>query len=58
MEQTMEVVSYSDAIEICETQGFRFIKVYPGRGVNSGKLIMRYDDMGNGFLFNSDSRWV
>lgn len=36
----MEVVSYDEAVEICDANGWIFDKVYMGRGVNHGKIMM------------------
>lgn len=40
----MEVVSDYEALEICQANGWQFIKCYSGRGENYGKLMMLADD--------------
>lgn len=39
-EVRMEVVSETEAYEICKENGYKFIKVYWGKGNNSGNLMM------------------
>ena len=36
----MEVLSESEALEICEANRYKFVKVYEGRGHNAGRLMM------------------
>lgn len=40
----MEVISEHEAYEICQENGWKFIKCYSGRGENYGKLMMLADD--------------
>lgn len=41
----MEVVSYEEAVQLCNSQGWAFDKVYAGQGSNYGKLMMlAYDN--------------
>ena len=44
MEIRMEVVSEEEAIEFCKANNLRFVKTYPGRERNQGKLMMLAED--------------
>ncbi|MBR1453149.1 MAG: hypothetical protein IJ593_00665 [Lachnospiraceae bacterium] len=39
-EVRLEVLSEEEALDICNICGYKFIKVYDGKGVNSGRLMM------------------
>ena len=43
----MEVVSESEALELCECNNWEFIKCYIGQGSNSGRLMMLAEHHGN-----------
>ena len=40
----MEVLSESEAMELCHVYGYKFLETYDGAGDNYGKLMMLADD--------------
>lgn len=47
MIRKMQVSTERDGREFCDIQGFKFIRVYEGRGNNKGYWMMEFDDNGN-----------
>lgn len=53
----IEVCNESEAIEFCDSMGYEYIKVYEGRGNNSGKLMMLAIDR-NSSDTNYDEQYI